>query len=303
MSSKLHLRRGIASAACIIILFLSFVGIFALVISKLIYEAIEFVQELPQLLSSVPLKLQSVKISIVRFINKTPDSVRDYLTDTFEGVSRKVADIPLELSSKALSKLSDMAGSAPKVILFGATYIISSFFISSSYPQIRDFIIKQIPARFHLTARSIKSDILSGFGKWIKAQLTLMGITFIELTLALTLLGFKYAAVIAIITAFIDALPVFGTGIVLLPWAIILLLGGDTSLAIGLVITYLVITTVRSCLEPKIVGDQFGIHPAASLLAMYSGYKLFGIAGMIFFPFLLMMLKQMNDKGYIQLWK
>ncbi|MGM9522485.1 MAG: sporulation integral membrane protein YtvI [Oscillospiraceae bacterium] len=303
LNRRLHFNRGAAAALCVLFILLSFLGLFSFVISRLIYEAVDFVKALPELAAGIPGILRKIENSVANFIARSPDGIQEYLDNAIDGFISKAAEIPAALSSKALTWLSGFAGSTPRVVLFCATYAIGSFFISSSFPEILRFIKKQIPESFHKTAHNIKADLLSGLGRWLKAQLTLMCITFLELTLALMLLKINYAVIIAFIIAVIDALPVFGTGVVLIPWAVILFISGDTALAVGLLATYLIVTVARSCLEPKIVGAQFGISPAAALLAMYSGYKLIGVAGMILFPFLLMMLKQMNDKGYVKLWK
>ncbi len=284
-------------------LILSLFGFCALVVSRLIYEAIGLLQNLPNFFSGIPEIMDRAQTAVERFISHSPDGMQDYISSAVDCIYEKLSEVPGELSTRALNKVSSILSNAPKIILFTATFAIGSFFISRSYPSIRAFIKRQIPQRLHDTASNIKRDILSGLGKWLKAQLTMMCITFLELALALVILDFEYAGIIAVITAFIDALPVFGTGIVLLPWAGFMIVSGDNGRALGLLVTYLIVTVVRSCLEPRLVGAQFGIDPAAALLAMYSGFKLAGVAGMILFPFGLMILKQMNDKGYVKLWK
>ena len=295
--------RGIFSAVCVLFLIFTLTGSLVLFVSKLIYEAVDLIQSLPEILAGIPEFIEDVKSAVRRFISRSPDGVREYISSAVACIYDKVSELPGVLSSKVLQWLSSVASHSPKIILFLATFSIGSFFISKSYPSILSFIKKQIPLQLHDKARNIKRDILSGIGKWMKAQILMMLVTFFELTVAFLILGFDHAGIIALITALIDALPVFGTGIILLPWAVILFINGNVNQAVGLLITYLIVTVVRSCLEPRLVGSQFGIDPAATLLAMYSGFKLTGIWGMILFPFVLMIIKQMNDKGYIRLWK
>lgn len=94
----------------------------------------------------------------------------------------------------------------------------------------------------------------------------------------------------ALAIAVFDILPVLGTGGILLPWAVILLLLGDKMLAAGILVLYLVITVVRNIAEPRLVGKQIGLHPLATLIAMFLGLKILGIAGMVLFPMLLAVL-------------
>ena len=121
---------------------------------------------------------------------------------------------------------------------------------------------------------------------WLLAQLQLSGVTFTILLLGYLLLGVSYAPLWALVTAVVDALPVLGTGSVLLPWSLISLLQGNVAQAIGLVGIYVVVAVTRSVLEPRLLGKHLGLDPLVTLIALYVGYKLWGIAGMILSPLL-----------------
>ena len=99
------------------------------------------------------------------------------------------------------------------------------------------------------------------------------------------------------------ALPVFGTGTVLLPWAAVCLLAGQAPRAVALAALYAVISAVRSLLEPKVMAAQAGLPPLAALAAMYAGFRALGVAGMILLPMALLFVKQLHDEGYVGLWK
>ena len=72
----------------------------------------------------------------------------------------------------------------------------------------------------------------------------------------------------------------------LLPWSLLCLLQQDTPRAIGLASTYLVVTLTRSMLEPKFLGRHLGLDPLVTLMALYIGFRLWGIGGMILAPIL-----------------
>ena len=107
------------------------------------------------------------------------------------------------------------------------------------------------------------------------------------------LLGERYSLLAAFLITLVDALPVFGTGTVLIPWALAELLLGSVPRGAALVILYLCTLTVRSITEPKLVAAQAGLPPIASLMAMYLGARAFGVAGMVLFPLLLLLAAQM----------
>jgi predicted PurR-regulated permease PerM len=130
-----------------------------------------------------------------------------------------------------------------------------------------------------------------------------MGITFCELLGAFWLLGIESAPGMAALTAFVDALPLFGTGIILAPWALGCLLLGQSSRGLGLLIAWIAVSLVRNCIEAKLLGDQIGLHPLASLAAMYVGWQVWSVWGMLLFPVLLVTAQQLNDRGVVRLWR
>lgn len=303
LSDKAHLRRGAASALCVLVVLSSFVGFFLLVVVHLIDEAVNLAAELPRLASGLPDLIERLERAFRRASESAPASVRGYMDEALRAIADRASQLPASISAWALGKLSSAAAGAPGTILSLATYAIGSFFISAGFPSIRAFLVRQIPPHARSTASQVKADLLDSVGRWLRAEAALLGITFAELTAAFMLMGVEYGAVIALITALIDALPVFGAGVVLLPWAGAALITGDAPRAAALLATYLIVTLVHQCLEPKLIGDQFGVAPAAALFAMYAGFKLTGVAGMVLFPFGLMLLNQMNAKGYVKLWK
>lgn len=303
LRKHLHFRRSFASAVCVTFLLLAIIGVLSLIISRLIYQAINFFRELPSLLSGIPPLIENLEETFNRYIKSAPMEMQEYLSGAMDGMAQKTTEIPARLSESAISLLTHWAGNTPGTLLFCAAYAIGSYFISRNYSDIKYFVIRQIPLRFRDQAKNLKRDLLDGIVLWLKAQLTLICLTFLELFIALTFLGFRYSALIALITALIDALPILGSGIVLIPWALMLFLTGSSTRAVGLIATSLLVTTARSFLEPRLVGAKFGVNPAATLFSMYTGFRLCGVWGMVLFPLALLLLKQMNDKGYIKLWK
>ena len=113
-----------------------------------------------------------------------------------------------------------------------------------------------------------------------------MGVTFVILLLGFVLLRIPYAVFWALGVSLVDAFPVLGTGTVLLPWSLVCLLQGDSPRAIGILGIYIAASLIRSALEPKLVGRHLGLDPLITLMALYAGYKLWGIGGMILAPML-----------------
>ena len=113
-----------------------------------------------------------------------------------------------------------------------------------------------------------------------------------------------YPLLMALLIAFADALPIVGSGTVLIPWAVISAVEGEINLSIALIVLYAIVTVVRQLLEPKVVSNQIGIHPIFTLIAMYTGYKIMGIIGLLIGPIVVIILKPIFEtlinKGIIK---
>ena len=144
-------------------------------------------------------------------------------------------------------------------------------------------------------------EITFSLGGYLKAEATLILISFIISVIGLYLLkvigmDIKYPLLIALAIGFVDALPILGSGTVMVPWAIISALNGDLKLGISIIVLWIIMSVVRQFLEPKIVSGKIGIHPIFTLIAMYTGFKLIGVMGMLVGPIVLIILKSIFAK-------
>ncbi len=225
---------------------------------------------------------------IGEILSKTLTSLQSYL---------------LGFSTNALSAIAGVSAKLPLFLISLVFTILSSLFISMDYDGVISFLKRQIPEKnkeFLVDIRSYLGKTLSGY---LRAYLILMCLTFLELSVGFLALRISNAFGIAAITAVADALPVVGTGTVLLPWAVISLFQQRVYLAIGLGLLYLIITVVRHFVEPKIIGDQLGLPPILSLFCIYLGFVWFGVFGAILFPITMNILLCLQRAGKIHLWK
>ena len=137
----------------------------------------------------------------------------------------------------------------------------------------------------------------------IRSYAIIMSITFVELSIGLSIIGVDNAIVIALLIAIFDILPVLGTGGIMIPWAVITAIQGDYSMAIALFAVYIVVTIIRNIIEPKIVGSQLGLHPVATLASLFVGAQLFGAVGLFGFPIGLSLLRYLNEQGTLKIFK
>ncbi len=263
----------------------------------------DFALRVPELMTGLAQGLGRLEERVLRLIAQSPRELESTLRLALDAVGESLYGLPAVLSQWALDALRRLAGRSPDILLFAVTAGIGSYFCSASFPRVLAFLSAQVPEAWKQRLEGLGADLKGSLGGWLRAQLILMAITFGELLAAFLLLGIRNPAVAAALTAFVDALPLFGTGIVLGPWGLGCLLLGDLPRGLGLLIAWGTVSLVRSCIEAKLLGDQIGLHPLASLLALYVGWRIGGVWGMLLFPLLLVTLRQLNDRGVIRLWK
>lgn len=192
-----------------------------------------------------------------------------------------------------LSLASGILGRIPDGAFGFATAIISSYMISVKLPKIRALLTTRLSA-YQPWLDALSKFKSSLFG-WLKAQIKLSAITFLILMAGFFLLRVRPAPLCAFAVALVDAFPILGTGTVLIPWSIVAFLQGNPVLAIGLIGLYLTVMVIRSVLEPKLLGRQLGLDPLVTLIALYAGYQLWGIPGMIISPILAVAASQIAE--------
>jgi sporulation integral membrane protein YtvI len=296
-------RRGLAAALLTLLLLgLLFWGLAELG-TRCLSAAASLTRELPRLMQAMAQSAARMEERLLRLTASAPEELRDYLDLALQSFGEALGALPLQLSQWLLSALSRFAQSGPDLLLFTVTAGLGTYFLSASFPKSMAFLRAQLPDALANRLRELRTDLRGSFGGLLRTQLLLMGLCFLELLAAFRLLGTENNVGLAAMTALVDALPVFGTGTVLLPWAAAELLLGEGGRALGLVGCWGGTNLVRNCVQARLLGGQIGLSPIASLLAVYVGWRICGVGGMLLLPVLLATLQQLNDRGALQLWK
>ncbi len=203
---------------------------------------------------------------------------------TSEIASGLIADAVTEVSGKIPVMIAALLRALPNAALFLGVWLIACFYFCLDLRAIHAAISIFLPDAWRERVPKLRRQAAGTVLRWMRAYLLLLLLTFLELLIGFSLLGIEYAFLLALLIAVVDLLPVFGVGTVMLPWSAVLLIGGNYYLGFGVLIVYAVIAVVRQIAEPRIVGGSIGLHPLLTLLALYVGFKLFGIAGMLVSP-------------------
>ncbi len=300
---KFHLRRWVASALCTLALVVLLCGGLGLLLWRAGYELALLLGRLPTLLAGLPTMGRGLERWAYRFIVALPLQFQEFFKEALAELINRGIALPNRLYDTLAKWVTGGIVALPRLGLFLFTTALATYFSSASRTELIAFLRRQMPARWQGPLEESKSVLRGAFGHWLRAQGLLMLITFGILTAGLLLMRVDLALLLAALIALVDALPIFGTGTVLIPWAAVTLLGGDWRQAAGLVALYGIVWLVRSVLEPKLVGQRVGLHPLAALFAMYIGFSALGVPGMIAAPLVAIFVKQLHDSGVVKLWR
>lgn len=289
---RTQLPRGLAAFLCVLVIFGGlFAGLFFL-LRAVLTELSGFLRKLPALAASLAGPLSHLEARLLELAGKLPDGIGTGLRSGIKSLFESGSVLGSRIYDWLFDFASGFFGKAPGIVLFIITSILASFMSAGDLPAIRDALRSRLPEKWRTRLEKLLTHLKVSLGGWLRAQFKLMGVMFLLVTAGLAILGVDYPLLFGLIVALVDALPVFGTGTVLIPWALAELLLGSVPRGAALVILYLCTLTVRSITEPKLVAAQAGLPPIASLMAMYLGARAFGVAGMVLFPLLLLLAAQ-----------
>lgn len=294
--------REVASGTCTLALVALIVLTLGMVITRGAAEIQGLSRELPSMLSSVAAFVTKTRQRTGDYLTAFPPEVGLWADEAIASLTALSSTLPAQFSERILAFLSAAASAAPSILLFTVTCGIGIYFISAAYPGIQAFFDTHLSEKWQRRRLKLNVNIRFTFGKYVRAQLILMVITFVELLITFLLLRIEGAAILSFIIAVLDALPVLGAGAVLLPWAVISLLTGESATGFGLLIAWGIITLMRNCLQAKLLGDQLGLHPLVTLIAIYIGWCAMGVLGMVIFPIAALAGKQLYDSGVLRVW-
>ena len=228
--------------------------------------------------------------------SKAPEPVGPMLTNSIHRFFQDSTALADQAVQKVPGLLSGILGKIPGSAMSLGTGILSGYFISARLPQLKQRVREGFPApwkeKLLPTIRHLKNTL----GKWLIAQGKLMAVTYCIVTAGLLLLRLPYAFAWAALVAAVDAIPLLGTGTVLIPWALTQLLQGFPLIAAGLAILYLAAMVTRTVLEPRFYGQHLGLDPLVMLIFLYFGYRLWGFAGIVISPLLAATTKALTEK-------
>ena len=281
LEKRLKLVRKHSSAVIVIVVLAGVIWLLYFLVSRLILGVMMFCRELPQLYEAWKTELQGTFAGFSVILERMPTAVQEAVNRTNSNLGALAGSLVEKLATPTVTVAGNVAKGIPAALVYSVVVILSSYFFIIERDKIMAWGKKHLPKGMQNYVEFLKKDIKTLIGGYFLAQFKIMFVVAVILAVGLVILGVRYGILFALLIALLDFLPVFGTGTVLFPWALIKLLSGEWTFAIGLVVIYVLTQAVRQVVQPKIVGDSIGLPPLLSLIFLYLGFKIKGISGMI----------------------
>ncbi len=278
---KLKIRRKAGTAFVIIAVIALVVLAGYLIGSKVAQEAVGLMNGLPEMWNSAEEDFRTIGKNLDVLYSRFPEDVRNTIADIGEQMEGFVGELVGQAGTPTIEAVGNFAKNLPTIIIGIIMCLLSAYFFVAEREymsvKVKGHMPESLIYRWDMMARSFKRAV----GGYFKAQLKIEIWMYVLLVIGFTVLKVNYALLIALGIAVLDFLPVFGTGTVLLPWAVIKILSSDYKMAVGLLIIWCGGQLARQIIQPKIVGDSIGVPPIPTLFLLFIGYKAAGVFGMI----------------------
>ena len=301
---KLRLNRTVAGILSIVLLFLVAGGILTLVFIRLGDTAAALISSIPKFYeNSIVPGAERIYNRLLEMSENMDPSIRQALADAIPNLITNVGSAVTNISARAVSWLTSIATRLPSILLSTMICLIATVFIAVDFDRIKVFIRKNLPEKNLRIALNVRRSFLEMVWQFLKSYFIIFCITTAEISLGLFVIGVSRPVVIALIIAVLDAFPIVGSGLVLLPWSAAMLITGSYGRGLGLLAVYTWVAVFRQIIEPRIVGKHVGLRPLVTLICMYVGTKLFGGMGLFALPIMAAIIVDLNTNGVIHLFR
>ena len=249
----------------------------------------------PQLADTARQGLTAVQQWLLRLSHRAPEQLQPALTRTVSEFFSDGTGFIEQMTQRIPGAVTTVIGTVGSGVMGLGTGVLSAYLISGRLPKLRQAVDR---VAWVQNMRPAVRRVRTALWGWLKAQLKLSLVTFGIVSAGFLLMRIKGGILWAGAVALVDAVPILGTGTVLLPWALVSFLQGQSLRAIGLLCTYGAAFMTRTVLEPKLVGNQLGLDPLMTLGALYLGYSFWGFPGLILTPILASAGKTLLTQGF-----
>ncbi|MBR5136547.1 MAG: AI-2E family transporter [Clostridia bacterium] len=288
LHKKAKFPSKLAAIICVILFYAILIGIFVGIGFLVGQKVTDLIADKDAIIATVTGSISSITARITELTKALPQSVQTSLTD-FSG---SLSSIVSSVINAAVNIATTTVSGVPGALIFVVMMILSTFIMLYDQEILANFIRNNTPQVIKTAAERFKATTIHALWGYVRAQLMIIGICFGELMIAFTIMKlfnlFEMSWISMIFMcvgiAIVDALPIFGCGAFLIPWALYALIMGRFGLAIALIALYVTCLVVRQFIEPRLVSNNIGLNPLITLLAVYVGFNTMSVLGMFVFP-------------------
>ena len=289
---KTHLTRRTSSIIIFTIVSILILGILTWLIITIFSEASSLLQALNDYFDKAYIQfndlISSFNIDKIHLSQEIVPVIENSTNDILQNVSNWIRN--------SLIGIIDIVTSLPSIAICIGITVIALYFICVDKIYILDQVEHHLPKIWVKKIGVHLNDLIQTLGGYLKAEISLVLVSFFISLIGLYILEFmgfnvQYPLLMALAIGFVDALPILGSGTFMIPWAIICAINGDLNLGIAIIILLIIMSVVRQILEPKLVSKNIGVHPIFTLIAMYTGFKVIGVIGLLIGPIVLIIVK------------
>ena len=281
LERRMRIRRKAGSAFTIVLA----VGLVALIlygVGHLLFEqAAGFIENLPMMWASLSRDFAQAGDRLQVIFNKMPKQIREEWEVLADNISQYAGNLIGNLSSPTVEKVGEFAKNVPGFIVSIVMALLSAYFFVANKEEVQEYYRRYVPQPLKEKWDIVRNSLKKAFGGYLIAQLKIEVWMYLLLFVGLKIAGVNYVSLVALGIAVLDLLPVFGTGTVLVPWAVIKVIGGHYTTAVILIALWGIGQLVRQMIQPKIVGESLGMPAIPTLFLLYIGWEISGVTGMI----------------------
>lgn len=278
ISEKTGIKRSTCSVLLVTLSYFAVIGIIALLFWLVYSNAADLTKRTAEFVSHLSSSVQKVYMSFKsRMSGKSADAVEKFFSKSVAVFTSKLSEIISQSATRTVKAV-------PSFFISSIVTAVAGFYIAKDYQKLGRFIYGLMSPKFKKVFTEIKRIVTKDILKLVGGYSVLTLITFVLLSIGFMILRIKPALGLAAVVAIIDILPVLGTGTVLLPWAVISFINGKIFFGVGITLLYVVISLSHNFFEPHIIGKKLGINPLFILIAIFLGFRVAGVAGMLLVP-------------------
>ena len=281
LEKKFNIVKKLGSALVVIVVIAIIVAIFYFAISRLILEIGDLIKNVPDLYSQLESGLRQIGGTLSGLFSRLPESVQDGWNTAIVNLDQMMGDLVKKASEPTMEAAGNFAKKLPSYVIYLIMALMSSYFFTVQREDVIQWLCKIAPPSVEKRMKLVMDNLRYAVGGYFKAQFKIMGIVFLILAVGFAMLRINYFVLVAFFIAFLDFLPFFGTGTAMIPWAVYKFFMGNYTMAIMLIVIYVITQVSRQLLQPTLVADSVGLNPLVTLILLYIGYRVSSVIGMI----------------------